>query len=289
MQKGLFAIIPILLFSGACPYSADNYPDRMTDTYCKFFYKCCNGSERLLFMGGGLHSSEGECKEELGKAFRMLFEPYAEAVRNGRARWDYDKAESCMKTKEDATKECSAEDFLEADDECTMSDYFIGEVANGDLCYLESECEDEEAICESKGDDPDEDLVTQKGECNAPPGVGDTCSDGDCISDAYCDVDNKCRAKKSDGEDCDSSYECKSGNCHYDSVTYDLQCAPKKSNGEVCYGRSECKSDYCDYDTDTCAGQDDDDTKYDICEGNPDYGIAGTGVGAAISYDSMNP
>lgn len=306
-------VLALLLALAGCPgpYSVDGYCRHIVELQCRFWYQCCNGAERIELGGYILHTTQDECKEEMPKLSCGTFNAYSDAVAAGRAEWDEGKAKSCAQSMEEGASTCSAETFYQGQDEdCAIADLLVGKVSQGGECFMDDECTDDEASCvQEPSASPDRVLVTAAGTCKGPPHAGEPCDDGSCADGLFCDSDDVCRALRSNGEQCNSGYECQSGRCDYESASgqyvcmakkpngdtctwYDEcesgncgaggTCEPKRANGETCDYDSECQSDYCDWDTDTCGADpydSDAETDYDICEGG---GGGFLGLGLAV-------
>lgn len=300
----IFLAVSLPACKGA--YAPPNAPDTMVQAQCRFYYRCCNATEResVADFYSAPHSSEKECNEELGKLFRAYFAPYVEAVKEGRADWDKSAAKDCGQPFEEAAKSCDAKVFLDpySDDTCDPDSWLIGQVGNGEDCFLSEECADVEASCVPKvSTNPDVQLVTEAGTCKGPGEVGECCGPGcpdgfrRCRTTLYCDyVAEKCTARKSSGDACDvGAQECQEGLfCDWNTATCqalrpvgqpcndtsecepDLfcdwnnsQCAAKLANGQACNTDEQCVSDDCDWNTDLCQAPGSQNVVYEICEG----------------------
>jgi hypothetical protein len=249
------SLIGASLFSG-CKPGARDMCERYAVAYCKFQYQCCNARERAQLIGfGGVteHSSEEECVEERQRVLCSLLAQYEDAERGGRLEWDYEGSNECLGAVETAANECSAEDFLSFQfgaDGCALGELTSGLVENDDTCFLSDECADDEALCTPEETDPDEIVVTAKGTCTPPPGVGDECPDGFCRDGSFCDVavdPNVCVPLLDEGEDCDADLQCLTSNCE------GAVCSAKRDNDAQCTSPGQCASGFCDYyDTFTC-------------------------------------
>lgn len=308
MKATRLALCAALLALPACPLyfpgSIDGLCYETADTYCRFLYQCCNASEREDLAGGLVlmildpHTTEEECRESMRTFVCMTFQPYEESVAAGRMEFNSSKAYECLQTQKDAVGSCDAEAYYTGNDGkgCEMNDYLTGTIDDGDECYQDLECKNDDAECRPKtSSDPGKELRTSKGTCEPPPGAGEPCDEADCDEGLYCDSDQRCRARKAAGDACELDQECLSDSCAYDSGTASYACAAKKANGEDCYysddcdsgncendvcankrgngedctQASECQSGSCDYQTYTCAAADGDDkVEYDMCTGN---------------------
>lgn len=290
-----------LVVASGCKPGAQDLCERYAKAQCGFQYNCCNASERGR-VGQGLgvrHYNYDTCVEELTLLYCAVFAVYADAETEGRATWNYEASNACLQTLEGASSSCDAESMLGAQglgDDCDISEFITGTVADDDTCYEGFECANEEAVCApNEPEDEDENLVSEKGTCTPPPGVGDECPSFVCTESAWCDVSEDpptCKAKKPNDEECGSGLECTSNVCDFaggagvcaakkpvgepcfvdgecvsefcDDVSD--QCADKRPSGEPCDDNAACQSDYCDFANGECAelGQDDD-TTFDIC------------------------
>lgn len=295
------ALLAFVVVVVGCKPGAQDMCERYAKAQCRFQYGCCNASERqrIGFGFGTLHHNEETCVEELTRTYCAYFAAYADAESAGRATWDYEKANACLGELEAAAGSCDAEGMLsgtQSSEDCDISEIVTGVVEDDDTCYEAFECANEEAVCApNEPEDEDEELVTEKGTCTPPPGVGDECPDYICTEAAWCDAGEDppvCKAKKPNGEACGSGLECNSNVCDFsggagacaakkpnDSPCFvdsecasefcddvNGQCDDKRPNGEACTENAACESGYCDVTNGQCAGfGDEEQVTYDIC------------------------
>lgn len=242
-----------LLAGVACKPGAQDMCERYAKAQCRFQYGCCNAAERQEVQQGltFTHHNEETCVEELTKAICAAFATYSDAEQQGRVIWDHEVAGACLGEMESAAGSCDAETLLNGgglSDECNIDAFATGAVEDDGTCYQTFECANEEAVCvPNEAEDEDEVLVSAKGTCTPPPGVGDECPDFVCAESAWCDLREDpptCKASKPNGEPCDSALECDSGVCSF--ATGAGECAAKKPDGSPCFSDLECASEFCD-------------------------------------------
>lgn len=297
----LSSLVALAFVVVGCKPGAEDLCERYAKAQCSFQYDCCNAVERRSTAGGGglggsAHNDKDSCIEELTRAYCAALNVYADAEREGRATWNYEQANTCLSEVETAAASCDAEVMIGGgtlNDDCGMTELLTGTVADGDTCYDPSECANEEAVCApNESEEEDEILVTRKGTCTPPPGVGDECPDFFCTESAWCDVSEDpatCKAKKQNGDGCQSGLECDSAIC--DFSTGEGQCAPKKPNGAPCFADSECSSEFCDDVAGECADKrdigepcdDDNGCQSGFCD--PSNGQCGALLENEVNYD----
>lgn len=246
-------VLPVALvaLSLGCKPGARDHCERTVKAMCQFQYGCCNAAEREVAFGQAFllaHHDEATCVDELTRAYCSAAGKYADAEQYGRATWDYEAANECLSELESAASSCDAEGMLGSERaDCSYQDLLKGAVEDDDTCYATFECANEEAVCvravadEEEGED---ELITAKGTCTPPPGIGDECPDRLCTSAAFCDTSESpavCKAKLENGESCSSSSQCESGVCGFRG-----SCVPKQPLREPCLSHNECASEYCD-------------------------------------------
>jgi hypothetical protein len=262
LAGGTVLVFALALTACKGPYSAEGVCESLARAQCEFEYRCCNAVERRTYgynTGGfssTLHNTEAECFDELRKAFCAQMAVYADGQRAGRLAWDDVAAQECLEPRVQAARDCNAEKYLapEPDEDCLGFAWVEGQVDEGDRCFLDEECADDEARCaQPPPEDPDEpQVISVAGECTLPPGVGDDCSSEPCRDGLYCDYDADepvCAVLFDVGEMCDYGGQCRSGICDVDNL-----CAAPLANGEACADHNQCLSGFCDfYDTLQCA------------------------------------
>lgn len=294
----LFLAFTLVVVTAGCKPGAQDLCERYAKAQCRFQYGCCNASERqTLNQGfGQVHHDEATCVEETTKAICALLAVYADAEQQARATWNYEQANVCLSEMEAAASACDAEAMLGGgglDDDCDISELVTGTVEDEGTCYESFECANDEAVCVGEEpEDEEETLVSAKGTCTPPPGIGEECPDFVCTEAGWCDTSEDppvCKAKLPNGEDCSSPFQCESGVCDFADGT----CGPKKPVGSPCFSHVECatefcdavagecsekqpngapcsdnvgcESGYCDFDTGECAPVDGPEVRYDIC------------------------
>lgn len=297
--------VALVALSVGCKPGARDYCERFVQAQCRFQYSCCNAAERQQAFGQTLfqlHHDEASCVEELTRAACSIAATYADAEQNGRATWDYEKANGCLADLEAAVSACDASGVIGAAPEgCSLEDFIAGTVEDDETCFGDFECANPEASCEDVPVDEEEEdppvVVTAKGVCTAPPDIGEECPDGFCTEAGWCDNSEDppvCKAKLDNGDECSSPVQCESGICDFSvapsvcspkkpvgascfshlecaSAFCDFvsgQCEDKRENGEPCSEDAGCESGNCDFASGECTADDDEDIIYDICLAN---------------------
>lgn len=129
----------------------------------------------------------------------------ADSVEAGRSQYSGERMEACLR----AIGEVSCDRFGGVLDELTAFSAcdppFTALVADGGACGDDHECTS--AYCAGRGEE-------ELGACAALPGEGDLCPESRCADGLYCDdVGTICIPQRSDGEECASADQCRSGDC----------------------------------------------------------------------------
>lgn len=197
---------------------------------CDALFRCCDSAELEEELGFFDAETEEECTMVYAAFIEgFLVESLQASVDSGRLVYHADRMGACIDhlnglSCEERAMSVSDSGFAAAG----CQDPFEGQVANGDACASDEECQSD--WCD--GDSMDFEGNVTEGVCGDPPGQGDACPDFECTGDTYCELaDNggTCHAKLSEGSDCFSDDECASDNCVDDNPDDDM---PGTCSGE---------------------------------------------------------
>lgn len=156
----------------------------------------------------------------------------------GRLSYDEELARECLDLYESALDECTVfgadEGVIDQIDD-TCGDVFSGDAAVGDVCYADEECAGD---AECNVADCQDQCCT--GTCVAvtplpDAEIGESCAEAECVSGAYCDTNDVCRAQAQVGESCEGFGSCVTGAvCDLDFQTNMGTCVVLPDEGETC-------------------------------------------------------
>lgn len=154
------------------------------------------------------------------------------AVANGKATFHAEHADGCLAALENLDCDVTTESVRVVPDECIAM--FEGQVAEGDACEFDGECETGRCL-ENNCDD---DFVCCLGMCIAPAhsvADGDPCTyDTDCSADSFC-TGTGCAPLLLEGNHCSLSADCGFGlQCVGLSPTSSASCKVPPKLGEPC-------------------------------------------------------
>lgn len=277
VARGALLLALAMTSIGSCGFggAAEQSFGRQADASCYFYFNCCSAPERAYLGVGGntVGSNQQECVTKLSEEGQDGTLLIADAEAEGRLEWDDEAWEACNGPTLEALRGCDYEALTTQtpDAECASSPWLVGLVANGDTCFADYECEDDEAECVSVQSlqDPDDEtvIVSAAGECVPPAEEGDSCDDLPCRSGLLCQYDGEgldliCVALPDAGEAC-PDFLCQ-GDAYCDA---EQVCRARRVDGTVCTADNQCRSGRCDPDPDgnattpvceeTCAYSDD--------------------------------
>jgi len=169
------------------------------------------------------------------------------AVEGGRHAYDEDKAEACLDALRSASCDQTSEDSRVVDETCRGA--LRGKVADGGVCFENSECVSEACLI------PSCEMACCEGTCGVAipvPAIGQACPNFVCVDGAFCDEQTTtCVALRGPDEGCFTTSEC----------GYGLYCGPGQKcvdapdRGQACEnGFCSGIGDRCDEGTRTCVG-----------------------------------
>lgn len=250
------------------PLASDQLFETQLRANCSYAFNCCEAVERSSF-GFSNARDEGSCVEEgleTGGELALLGQRAKAAVDAGKATYDGELAERCMRPFLDAAQQCDPNlRSLNNTPECDFGfsrAFAVGTVKDGGDCTDSIECA-EEGTCVVESD---ADTITVAGKCKAAAAEGDDCSERGCQTGLQCTFDGaaaKCTkiVLLDDGESCFDGSQCSSGACitAVNGTCFD--------GGAPCTADTDCGSDdFCDSGEDDVCGKADDVTS-DVCNG----------------------
>lgn len=202
------------------PLASDQLFETQLRANCSYAFNCCEAVERSSF-GFSSAPDEGTCVEEgleTGGQLSLLGQRAKAAIDAGKATYDGELAERCMRPFLDAAQQCDPNlRSLDSSPECEAGisrAFAVGTVKDGGDCTDFIECADEGAcIVENE-----ENTITIAGKCRAAAGEGDDCSERNCQTGLECNFEGdtaKCTkiVLLDNGASCFDDSECKSGAC----------------------------------------------------------------------------
>lgn len=218
----------VIVFAAACGDGEDETSDEpnlnslgaeLTETHCGKIFSCCDEDERFAAFQGIPVADQEQCTSSVEGIVQVNVIPrYEEALANGTITYSGD-VESCMNGY--ARLAC---DEFQPDPRLALVEIpacralFEAQLETTEFCSDDFECKS--GFCAITG---------EMGTCAEIPGEGEACVAGRCDDGLYC-MDGTCTPRRRDGEPCDVSAECESGNCIDPSMggegQGDLECAP---------------------------------------------------------------
>jgi hypothetical protein len=202
------------------PLASDQLFETQLRASCSYAFNCCEPVERGSF-GFSNSPDEATCVEEgleTGGQLSLLGQRAKAAIDAGKATYDGELAERCMRPFLDAVQQCDPNlQRIDSTAECAFGfnrAFAVGTVKDGEDCTDSIECADE-GTCVVEDED---NTITVAGTCKAAAGEGDDCSERNCKAGLECsfEVDAvKCTkvVLLDDGEPCFDGSECTSGAC----------------------------------------------------------------------------
>jgi hypothetical protein len=201
------------------PLASDQVFETLLRADCSYTFNCCEPAERTGF--GVLTADEATCVEEgleEGGETALRGQRAKAAIDAGKATYDAELAERCMRPLLDAAQHCDpGRSTLPIDAACAEGfrrAFAVGVVKDGEACTDSIECADE-GFCVR---DPEAPTITMAGTCKASASAGDNCSERsckagfDCILDGETPTCTKIELVDNDGA-CVENAQCRSGNC----------------------------------------------------------------------------
>lgn len=253
------------------PLASDQLFETQLRASCSYAFNCCEAVERGSF-GFSSSPDEATCVEEgleTGGQLSLLGQRAKAAIDAGKATYDGELAERCMRPFLDAAQQCDPNlRDLDSTPECSFGfsrAFAFGTVKDGGDCTDDIECADEgNCVVESE-----ENTLTVAGKCKAAGGEGDDCNERNCQTGLECTFEGDAATCTKivlleDGESCFDGSQCASGGCIESDENG--RCF---ETGASCSVDTECdvaNGDFCDFGGDTVCG-DPVEVTSDVCNG----------------------
>lgn len=237
------------------PLSSDQIFETQVRANCSYAFNCCEPVERSSeFLS--LAPDEATCVEqglESGGEGSLLGQRAKAAIDAGKATYDGELAERCMRPFLDAAQQCDPNlRSIKTDAACEagLSRFFaVGTVKDGKDCTDTIECADEgTCVVESEPN-----TISVAGKCQAAAGEGEACDDRNCKTGLTCtfEVDAATCQKielLDNGASCFDDSQCSSGACVSSGETTCFDA------GTACNSDDDCDADdFCsDSETSIC-------------------------------------
>jgi hypothetical protein len=260
------------------PFAGDQLGETVVKARCHFIHACCAAGEwdnpalgQFSDLTG--YRSESECvQEEVEEGTNSWFGIPGSAIRQaeqaGRFSFDNNQAALCLQPFVDAANKCDADAVIGDAGEPldpVLCDFSAppgdGKVKDEDPCYFAWECATKGSQCVRPVDLLDIDnvpeidsgdtvTIQEAGVCVPPVAIDDDCEpDPDvpnftpsCEPGSRCLPDRNdlvCTELKTEGDNCDDSFECEPG------LYCDRECTALKPDGDNCDDGFECESGQC--------------------------------------------
>lgn len=215
LSASTMTVLLVACGGGDSSVSLDELATELASASCERSFSCCDAAEIEAQFGFFDIETEAECTMVIAGFAEQFLIPQLEAgVESGRIVYHGDRMGACLSLMR--SLECGAE--LEGAGSpllgISCEDPFEGQVANGDACASDEECQSDTCI----GETMDFEGNTTEGTCGNAPPVGSPCTeDFECAEGAWCDSGSgstpTCAAPQDAGAECFSGEQCDSGNC----------------------------------------------------------------------------
>ena len=218
--------------------TASNVCDQIADVACYNLYSCCAQGEINSYLGIDDSESEDACKSDIKKKCERSYADVEASVKAGRAKFNSDAMNSCLKALVAPSGECATvADAIPWTMAC-MQSAWVGLVSPGGQCFFTYEC----ANAGTQSCSPSQ-------TCVGLPTAGMPCSAGLCAAGNFCNG-TTCQAQVGPGIACTTTAQCDTGLfCNTASAT--PTCAQLLAGGDVCPSSAACMSGVCN--PGTCA------------------------------------
>ena len=215
-----------------------NLCEQIAAVACYDLYQCCSEGEIEHDLGITTPESQDQCNSDVNKLCERDLATVESSLAANRVTFDASVLNTCLKSLLPPANECATVDtMLPWTAGCMMSPY-VGNVADGDMCFYNYEC---------KGTGPGTSYCSPDQTCMALPGNGMPCSAQGCAQGTYCNTTtgtDTCQPLQGAGGPCISVTDCMTG-LYCDATTGAGTCQPLLAGGEACTSSTACESNDC--------------------------------------------
>jgi hypothetical protein len=205
--------------------------DEVAEVACYNLYQCCSEGEIEDFLGVSEPRTEAECFDDVRTRCQRQLAALDFSFKNNHVRFDAAILDRCLEALVPPEDTCATISSVVPWTEACMENAWVGTVADGGQCDFAIEC-GQDSFCNTGRI------------CTALPTADMPCSPRGCASGLFCDFDDLCRTRITEGGACLASFECADG-LFCDFATPSPACAPLRELGEQCTSSANCKSDTC--------------------------------------------
>lgn len=225
----------------------DNACAEIAEVICHNSFQCCTGEDLEDYFGIELTTSEGDCRHDVELMCESTYAKQLDSLAAGRVTLNTEVLKQCLIDMIAPDDVCFPYEAIEPDavERCdSVHNMLTGKVAVGNGCIIDEDCVGEAYCAENQ-------------KCKDLLGAGQTCvSDLDCKEVLHCAyneaaVEMRCTKDIPMGGDCGDSGDCEEGlfcQQRAESANIDLSygnCRAPAANGAECKQSAGCASSNC--------------------------------------------